>query len=426
MSDQLADIIERLEKLEINSTTPSTVPTRKTGPYDPPLLPTTLSTNITEICTRGEEDTTDHPTGKIISKLPQVELPKFGGHDFPLFVEKFGRFLRLSGLQSASDQVKSDWLAQAAEPQVYKITMKVLKDNENDLERSLRALGEIFPTLENDLTIRKKIESLQPLGYAPEPQVLAAFLLDFETLASKLSPGAWTDQDRLLSLISKINPRTFQEIRSHPTFRPRTDTFLEFKQVLQEKVKEDWVDRKLVTPKQLQVLSLDHPNQMQVDQAPQSSGSGPHNFQNRGRTKGQAPNIGKGKGKSTGRGNNSRNPSRNPPQNRFHATIVCKFCHKVGHYDDRCWVKYPHLKPTKRPPSRPPQQRNFQAKPKAQNQAPQIGFEPDEAQTNNNQSFVNLGTFNGCQSERKICGNDCRFWGIGKCGFRKFGGPPKN
>jgi hypothetical protein len=390
MSDQLADIIERLEKLDINSTTPSTVPTRKTGPYDPPLLPTTLSTNITEICTRGEEDTTDHPTGKIISKLPQVELPKFGGHDFPLFVEKFGRFLRLSGLQSASDQVKSDWLAQAAEPQVYKITMKVLKDNENDLERSLRALGEIFPTLENDLTIRKKIESLQPLGYAPEPQVLAAFLLDFETLASKLSPGAWTDQDRLLSLISKINPRTFQEIRSHPTFRPRTDTFLEFKQVLQEKVKEDWVDRKLVTPKQLQVLSLDPQNQMQVDQAPQSSGSGPHNFQNRGRTKGQAPNIGKGKGKSTGRGNNSRNPSRNPPQNRFHATIVCKFCHKVGHYDDRCWVKYPHLKPTKRPPSRPPQQRNFQAKPKAQNQAPQIGFEPDEAQTNNKKRKINL------------------------------------
>jgi hypothetical protein len=268
--------------------------------------------------------------------------------------------------------------------------MKVLKDNENDLERSLRALGEIFPTLENDLTIRKKIESLQPLGYAPEPQVLAAFLLDFETLASKLSPGAWTDQDRLLSLISKINPRTFQEIRSHPTFRPRTDTFLEFKQVLQEKVKEDWVDRKLVTPKQLQVLSLDPQNQMQVDQAPQSSGSGPHNFQNRGRTKGQAPNIGKGKGKSTGRGNNSRNPSRNPPQNRFHATIVCKFCHKVGHYDDRCWVKYPHLKPTKRPPSRPPQQRNFQAKPKAQNQAPQIGFEPDEAQTNNKKRKINL------------------------------------
>jgi len=55
------------------------------------------------------------------------------------------------------------------------------------------------------------------------------------------------------------------------------------KGVIQEKVKEDWVDKKLSHPKS-QVFALDTP--MQVDQAPSSSSpdSGHHS---RGKVKGQ-------------------------------------------------------------------------------------------------------------------------------------------
>ena len=106
-------------------------------------------------------------------------------------------------------------------------------------------LGEIFPTLENDLTIRRKLESLTPLNYSPEPQHLANFLLEFDTLLGKLTEQAMTDQDKLLLLISKLNSKTFQEIRANFTWRPHTDSYAGLKQVLQEKVKEDWVDKKL-------------------------------------------------------------------------------------------------------------------------------------------------------------------------------------
>ena len=242
----------------------------------------------------------------------------------------FARFLRLSGLNFASDLVKTDWLAQACEPENYKITTNVIKETGSNLEETLKRLGEIFPTLENVLTIRRKIESLPTLGYAPEPQVLASFLLEFETLSGKLSAHAWTDQDKLLSLIGKLHPKTFQEIRAHPFWRSRTDTYQEMKSSLQEKVKEDWIEKKMSNPK-LQVLALD--DVMQVDQVPsQSSSQGQVAPQNRGRTKGQAQSSGKGKGKSkgTGRGN-SRSTSRIPSQNRFSATIVCKFCNKTGH-----------------------------------------------------------------------------------------------
>ena len=50
--------------------------------------------------------------------------------------------------------------------------------------------GEIFPTLENDLTLRKKIEALPQLPYGPDPPQVATFLLEFENLASKLTATA--------------------------------------------------------------------------------------------------------------------------------------------------------------------------------------------------------------------------------------------
>ena len=61
-----------------------------------------------------------------------------------------------------SDQVKTEWLIQACEPQVYKIVVNAVKESQGDLEESLTKLGEIFPTLENDLKLRKKIEALPP------------------------------------------------------------------------------------------------------------------------------------------------------------------------------------------------------------------------------------------------------------------------
>ena len=63
----------------------------------------------------------------MVPKISQCDLPKFNGQDFEIFVEKFGRFLRLSGLQNMSDEVKCDWLAQAADPSTYVIVTGTIK-----------------------------------------------------------------------------------------------------------------------------------------------------------------------------------------------------------------------------------------------------------------------------------------------------------
>ena len=378
------ELIERLEKLEIRSQ--SSVISRKValGPYDPPQIPAALSSNIAEICQIPEGSSEEAPRPQLSSKLPACELPKFDGHDFSTFVEKFARFLRLSGLQNASEQTKTDWLVQASDPKIYKIVTATVKENQGDLEATLTKLGEIFPTLENDLTVRRKIEALTSLSYAPDPAQLATFLLEFETLLGKLSENSMTDQDKLLHLINKLHPKTFQELRASPVWRPHTDTYSGIKQALTEKVKEDWVDKRLVvTQKNL----LAQTEQMQVDsaQTPQSTS---YQHQSRSLGKGKGKGKGQGKGGPRGRTPSARTPSRSrsKSQNRFSATIICKWCGKTGHYDDRCFSKYLHLRPPRNP--KPPP-RFTRYRPENVQTTPQVTFEADP-QFNNKKRKINL------------------------------------
>ena len=51
-----------------------------------------------------------------------------------------------------------------------------------------------------------------------------------------------SDEDKLLILIEKVHPKTYFEIRQNPIFRNRSETYIGFREVLTEKVKEDWVD----------------------------------------------------------------------------------------------------------------------------------------------------------------------------------------
>jgi len=62
-----------------------------------------------------------------------------------------------------TEQLKMHWLVQTAKPNVYPLVLDTVKKT-------------IFPTLENDVTLRKKIEAMPNLGYGIEPhQVTALF-----------------------------------------------------------------------------------------------------------------------------------------------------------------------------------------------------------------------------------------------------------
>jgi len=83
---------------------------------------------------------------------------------------------------------------------------------------------------------------MQSLVLRIEHQVTAFFLKNSNR---KISPEARTDQDKLLPLISKLHPKTFQELRPNPCLRPLTDNYSVLKAAPHGKVREDWADRKL-------------------------------------------------------------------------------------------------------------------------------------------------------------------------------------
>jgi len=76
------------------------------------------------------------------------------------------------------------------------------------------------------------------------------FCSSSENLVFKLSAQAFTDQDKLLALISKLHPKTFTEIRLERIWSIQADNYTDMKGgVLQERVKEDWVDKQFSNPK---------------------------------------------------------------------------------------------------------------------------------------------------------------------------------
>jgi len=82
-------------------------------PYSPIVITNELAQAIEGICDSSKDvsddpEPTDYPTEKKESKLTfRVETPKFNGHDYPSFVEKFSRFLRLCETKDAHRAIKN-------------------------------------------------------------------------------------------------------------------------------------------------------------------------------------------------------------------------------------------------------------------------------------------------------------------------------
>ena len=254
------------------------------------------------------------------TKLPTIDLPKFDGNDFEEFLKRWHRWLRLSGLQAETDQSKCDWLIEACVPKVRKLVETVVDQHDCDLICVLKSLSNLYPKLENDLTLRARLEKITPLPANPDPELVAQLTLEIQEVFVRLSPTAMSDQDKLLILVKKINSKTWSELRSDRYYKQRTSTFLELKDALLEKSQEDWLERNLAQQKKQTLNPLDQPKSQPFHQHPKS-----------GKGKGKGKGQGKGKGKGGGK--------RDPVDSRFSATIQCSFCGKVGHYIDTCWKK---------------------------------------------------------------------------------------
>jgi hypothetical protein len=183
------------------------------------------------------------------TKLPSIDLPKFDGSDFEEFLKRYERWLRLSGLRNENDQVKCDWLIEACVPKIRRLVETIVDQHDSDLVAVLKALTGLFPKLENDLTLRARLEKLSPLPSNPDPESVAQLILEISEVFSRLSATAISDQDKLLILVRKIHGKTWSEMRSDRYYKSRTSNFYDLKEALLEKAQEDWLERNLTQQK---------------------------------------------------------------------------------------------------------------------------------------------------------------------------------
>ena len=100
-----------------------------------------------------------------------------------------------------------------------------LVEEHGNLGLVLESLAQLFPKLENDITLRDALEKIPQLPPAPEPAQVKKLLLDFEELVSKMTQDALGSQETFLLLMKKLHPRTFQEMRSDRLYKRRTEKF---------------------------------------------------------------------------------------------------------------------------------------------------------------------------------------------------------
>jgi len=82
-------------------------------------------------------------------------------------------------MQDSPEQLKLDWLVQKAEKRLPPFPQH--SRCKERLGSHLGKVSTIFLTLENDVTPRELIESMQSLGWGIEPHQVTAFFLEFES-----------------------------------------------------------------------------------------------------------------------------------------------------------------------------------------------------------------------------------------------------
>lgn len=263
---------------------------------------------------------------QITTRLPMLQPLNFNGTDLDDFFDEFSRWLRLSGVSFEDDTTKIDWLIEFTTPKIRPIVKKIAKE-QSSLQGVLEAMAKVFPKMENDLTLRAKLEKTISLPHCPEPAQVAQMFIDLEEIFGKMSRGAMSDQEKFLLLMRKIHPRTFQEMRQDRFYKRKCENYEDLKESLFEKAEEDWQERHLVQLKKENVHTLVE----DVSEKPTKDVQVPFH------------NSGKGKGKGKGGGQKFSRQNVEPP--KFNASIQCKFCGRKGHYDTKCWDKFPDQRP---------------------------------------------------------------------------------
>lgn len=163
----------------------------------------------------------------------------------------------MSGLHSDVDEVKCYWLIECMAPKFRKVVENLVESSECQLVPVLSKMNTLFPQLENDLSIRLLLDKIPLLPYQPEPSVVAQMFFDIEERLAELTDNAMSDQEKLILLIKKVHPRTYQEMRQDRFYKDKMSTFFLLKESLLSKTMEDWTEKSLSVHKKQLMNPLD-------------------------------------------------------------------------------------------------------------------------------------------------------------------------
>ena len=174
-----------------------------------------------------------------------VNLPEFTGKDLSNFAENFGRFLRMTGQTHDSGRVKCDLLLQCCKTKYLEKQVKRIVTKSATFVDVLVALERQYPTYETNLSIRAEIQNLAVLPNKPKPARVSELLADLDHWAGRLTPGSYSSDDVLFSLVAKLPWELWDECRSTAERKARALNYEDLSVLLLELALEKESDQHL-------------------------------------------------------------------------------------------------------------------------------------------------------------------------------------
>ena len=154
---QIAALTERLKELELSSQNASTATGK--SPFAPRPLLTQRSSRSTQPAEAGDQ-TAGSTTYGAVSRVPGLEMSKFDGSDAEAWLREQQRWMRLTGVIRAPEGTKLDWAVAAATMKVKRLVERLAEEAES-FEQFSQKLCEVFPKVENNISLREQRNCLR-------------------------------------------------------------------------------------------------------------------------------------------------------------------------------------------------------------------------------------------------------------------------
>ena len=187
------------------------VKTVATKPLRSPLVTRKNSAfdRLIEVCEGSPSHTWADDSEEDDTNGIKIELPSFDGRNVEAFAKRFDRHWVLTGSTKAKSPVKANLIIQGIKDKDLHDLLRRVLNTSKSLEDFLGSPQKLYRHVETDLSVIGEIRKVQHLPYDPKPEAVAKTRHDLDQNLNQLSPGALSEQQKLLNLASKIDDKKF-------------------------------------------------------------------------------------------------------------------------------------------------------------------------------------------------------------------------